>query len=783
MFNENGQPPGRYLVDVYLNEKLVDSREIDFSVQKDQHGHSRLLPCLSLEQLAGYGIKVEDFSVLTTDGKCAHIDGIPAAESHFNLPMQQLTLSIPQVALRAPLRGIAPQALWNDGLPALLMNYSANFSRSELRGSSTQTNDTAWVNVQPGANIGAWRLRNSSTWDNFDTNSGLQTLWTYAERGFYDQKVRLTLGEKTTSGDVFDSVPFRGVMLSSDENMVPFNQSSFAPVIRGIARTQARVEIMQGGYSVYSDTVAPGPFAISDFTPVGSGSDLQVTVTEADGQKQFFTVPWQTPAIALHEGYFKYNLMMGKYRSSYHSVDSSTVGQVSAIYGLPYGMTVYSGLQQAENYRSGAAGMGTSLGRLGSVSLDTTTSRAQKKGKQRENGESWRLRYSNNIYGSNSTLTFNQQYASERYSSLSDALDTWRPDNYSSTSLNRGLRNRKTVTLSQPLGNAGALSLSATRLSYHNRSVHTNLMSGNYGINLNGIYTSLNLARNNRAQTDGSVVMDNVVSIWISIPLERWMGSSTRMSLQTISSSSGGSNQQVGLNGTAADNRLHWNVSQRRNSGNNHTTNSSALQAKWYGGYGQVGANYTYSPEWRQMSGDLEGGIVVHRGGVTFGQPLSDTVALVETPNASGVPVGYGMGVRTDFMGYTTVANMRPYQENVISIDPSVLPDDVDVSQTDIRVIPTAGAIIPVKFNTRSGKKILFNLKHKHAAIPFGAIATIKGESGQTGLVGDAGSVYLTGMPDKGGISVNWKGNQCTATYNLNVEKNKDLYVVDANCH
>ncbi|MEN1743432.1 fimbria/pilus outer membrane usher protein, partial [Pseudomonas aeruginosa] len=105
--------------------------------------------------------------------------------------------------------------------------------------------------------------------------------------------------------DIFDSVPFRGAMMSSDESMVPYNLREFAPVVRGIARTQARIEVRQNGYLIQSQTVAPGAFALTDLPVTGSGSDLQVTVLESDGTAQVFTVPFTTPAIALREGYLK----------------------------------------------------------------------------------------------------------------------------------------------------------------------------------------------------------------------------------------------------------------------------------------------------------------------------------------------------------------------------------------------------------------------------------------------------------------------------------------------
>ncbi|MGC6732955.1 fimbria/pilus outer membrane usher protein, partial [Escherichia coli] len=83
------------------------------------------------------------------------------------------------------------------------------------------------------------------------------------------------------------------------------------------------------------------------------------------------TVPFTTPAIALREGYMKYNVTVGKYRPSDSAVEHSLLGQLTSIYGLPYGFTAFGGVQMAEHYLVGALGGGWSLGDLGAISFDS----------------------------------------------------------------------------------------------------------------------------------------------------------------------------------------------------------------------------------------------------------------------------------------------------------------------------------------------------------------------------------------------------------------------------
>ncbi len=95
--------------------------------------------------------------------------------------------------------------------------------------------------------------------------------------------VELILGESYTTGETFNSVSIRGIRLYSDSRMLPPTLASFAPIIHGVANTNAKVTITQGGYKIYETTVPPGAFVIDDLSPSGYGSDLIVTIEESDG--------------------------------------------------------------------------------------------------------------------------------------------------------------------------------------------------------------------------------------------------------------------------------------------------------------------------------------------------------------------------------------------------------------------------------------------------------------------------------------------------------------------
>ena len=813
LFEQGAQLPGAYQVDVILNGSRVDSREMVFHLEKDAESKPFLQTCLTREQLVRYGVRVENYPALfpattrsergsdvTQVAPCARISAIPQAKETFLFNEQQLLLSIPQIALQPHYAGIAPLALWNDGITAFLMNYQVNAFRSEYRSNGAISRSNS-MNLQfaPGVNLGAWRVRNLTTWQKQGNQEGQwQASYTYAERGLYGLKSRLTLGERSTPSDVFDSIPFRGGMVGSDDAMVPYSQRAFAPIVQGVAQTQARIEVKQNGYVIYSTTVAPGPFALTDLSGVSDSGDLLVTVFEADGTRQVFVVPYTTPAIALHQGYLKYNMMMGQYRSADKSVNKASIGQATIMYGLPWNLTAYGGGQWASHYQAGTLGLGVSLGSFGAVSVDGTASRGQKRNQDAERGQTWRVRYSKSFEATNTGFTLaSYQYTSSGYNSLSEVLDTYRSGDgwYSQSTWYPGQGNqsrwynnnfavqrksRTSVTLSQPLGEWGSLYFSGSRENYWNRSQKQDEISVHYsGPMIQDISWSVDVTQRKcdyyvyKGSNDNKT--ERSINLWVSVPLSRWFGGNTRISYQMQNRSNQGSVHGVGLSGDVFDQRLSWNMNEQiAQGGTGGNQNSGDLSLRWNGTYGEISGGYGYRKNGSQMNASVQGSMVIHRYGVTFGQRFNGTAALIEAPGADGVSVNNAVGVRTDFRGYTTVGNLMPYQENAIGLNPVTLPTNASIPQTDIKVVPTEGAIIPATFVTRIGGRALIKLTQANGqSVPFGAVASLATQANTlsgAGIVGDGGDVYMTGLPEKRQLQVRW-GNgqrqQCRADYQL----------------
>lgn len=775
------QAPGTYRVDVYLNNEQLDTRDVTFSMQKGADGKESLQPCLTVAQLNEMGVKTDLFPGLgDAKAQCAKLGAIPQASAELRFSAQQLLLSIPQAAISQQARGYVPESQWDNGIPAVLLNYNLSGSNTSARNGNGSDGNSQYANLRPGVNIGPWRLRNYTTW-NRDSNGQdkWDTVYTYAARDIVALKSQLVLGDSSSPSDVFDSVPFRGAQMASDDDMIPDSLKGYAPVVRGIARTNAQVIIRQNGYVIYQSYVAPGAFEINDMFPTGGSGDLYVTIKEADGSQQLLVVPFASLPVLQREGRLKYAVTSGQYRSYDGSVDKTTFSQGTAIYGLRNGFTAYGGGQFASKYQSLALGVGKNLGDLGAISTDMTQAWSTMQDRPKDSGQSWRIRYSKNIVqtGTNFAIA-GYRYSTNGYYSLQEVLDTYRSGD--SQPLLERRRNRSELTMSQNLWEgAGALSLSWISEDYWNSDRTMRSVGAGYNNSWNGISYGLNYSYNENATASGSngggsgkvYDRDQVFAFNISVPLDRWM-SNTYATYNLNTSQKSGTTNSVGLNGTAlADNNLSWSA--QEGYGSQGVGNSGNLNADYRGTYGEVNAGYAYDKNSQRVNYGLQGGIVAHQNGITLGQPLGETIALVNAPGAGGVGVSNQTGVKTDWRGYAIVPYVSPYRKNQVALNTQTLPDNVDLTLTTQNVVPTRGAVVRANFNANVGQRVLMRLLRQGGApIPFGAVVTdLAHKNAQGFIVGDDGQVYLTGLSDSGTLQVKWgaeAAQQCQVSYQLN---------------
>ena len=772
--SNNGLMPGTYPVTVMWGKEVVDKRTVTFVLSEDR---GQLLPELTKADLRDMGIDVDaipdmkrlEDSVLITDISRY----IPAAKYDFNLDKQTLDLVIPQIFRARHASGTINPKFWDDGIPVGWATY--NLSSSQQR-SDTGTSASKWLGLDSGLNVGPWRLRNNSTWSD---GAGWDVISTSLQRDVKSLNSQLELGEIYTSGELFDSVQMTGVKLESDTSMLPTTQQGFAPVVRGIANSDAKITIRQNGYTVYQTNVSPGPFEIHDLSQVMAGADLEVTVEEADGSTHSFIQASASVPIMQREGALKYALAAGRFRGN-EGEEEPAFAQGTAIYGLPYGVTVYGGVLGASLYHSLLAGAGADLGSLGSASVDVTAARTALNDEGDDaNGVSWRAQYSRDIPDVGTTLTLAsyrystsgfytfQEAIDRRDSEIDDGIYTYRRTN------NR--RSRFQVNLSQRLGSWGSAYVNTYQQNYWDlpgaeRSVSTGLSSSWRDISWSLSYS---LTRTPEADSDRQVAFS------VNVPLSHFLPNA--WASYSVNSASGGYvSHQVGIGGTALENNnLSYNLQQTQT--NNNAGYGASVSGRYRGSAGELGMGYSYSGNNRRLSYSAQGSIVAHNHGITAGQPVRDAFAVVHIPDGSDVSVQNGRGIKTDYFGNAIVPTLTAYRHNVISVNTQDR-EDIDIEAASQDVVPTKGAAVSVNFEARVGKRGLIALLYHGKPVPFGAIVTL---GNATAIVGDDGEVWLTGLQNDVALAVKWgeeAGEQCKGTFTVPAESAANIIKSTVHC-
>ncbi|PFH04679.1 outer membrane usher protein [Collimonas sp. PA-H2] len=781
--------PGSYLVDVSLNESSVGQSQVVFS---DQGEGKNAQACITRAMLEGWGVKVEVFPVLMAAGdQCVDLaQAIPGSSVSYDGEKLRLTLSIPQAAMKRQARGAISPDKWDKGINVAMLDYQISAARydggnnaaSTMNSSitefnanpsaTTQARNTLYAGLRGGFNLGDWRFRNFSTYNRgVDGEGHWQSVTSYLQRDIASLGGQLTIGDSTTPGNFFDAFQFRGVQLSSDDGMLPDSQQGYAPTIRGVAQTNARVTVRQNGFVVYSTYVAPGPFVLDDLYPTSTSGDLEVTITEADGRETKFRQAFSAVPTLLREGVWRYSVTGGQYRNGYSTINAGSSNakpnfvQGTVARGLGKEYSVYGGVIGSDIYQSALFGVGKNLRDFGAISADVSQAHTKGPFNQNYDGQSLRFLYAKSFenYGTSVRMA-GYRYSTGGFRTFQEAAQM--QDLQNGQVLNNR-RNQVRLELAQQLGSKGGTAYaSIQQQSYWGTDQKDRLMQVGYS----NFYKQFSYSIFYNYSTNLNGPSNRQLMATLSIPL----GDSRSYARYTVAKGNNGEvTQQASVYGSALDDgRLTYNVTAAHS---NQNDNSGSASASYLSQYGRVDFGRAQGSGYGQTTLGMAGGLVAHGGGVTLSQPLGETMALVEAPDAANVGFEVYPGVRTDSRGNAVLANLSPYRVNRLAVRTEDLGDNVEVKNAALDVVPTRGAVVLAKFETSIGLRIMLNLSDKSGKpLPFGA--KVENEQGQDmGIVGSEGQTFITGARESGVLNVKWgqgAAEQCSVKYHVPADKN-----------
>jgi len=772
LLSEGYQPAGTYRVHIDVNGKSILYSSVRFEPDKDK----QLVACLSFQSYQKLGVDMSKIDANAEDNEVKNAcismeEQLPGTKVDFDFSKMKLDVSIPQTVLRDEnIQGV-PEEEWDEGIPALISAYQ--LSGQHYLSHEDGLADSLYANLTNGVNIGRWRYRNNST---VSKDEGVENISNYIETAIHSLKGELTVGDASTSGDIFDGLLLRGAQLASDEDMIPDQLTGFAPLIRGIAKSNARITIRENNNIIYQRNVPPGPFVISDLSSVSNGGRLDVTVTEADGSETHSTVAYSSVPQLLRKGQIKYSLAAGKYISgSEDAIEKEpNIIQSTLTYGLPMNVTSYGGMQLHNKFKAFSAGLGVDLQQLGGMAFDDTRSISQRGRLSQLTGDMVRLTYRNNIASTDTQIQMDSRYYLHSYVSFQDWADT--------SDLMDDSRKRREYNFSvnQDINDSQSFYASLSRTENADSTVSR---SWQFGWNNSFESWSLSLAYS-MTRDKGQSEWDKQLAMTISVPFSKaFPNAQPNVNYSATTGLKGDLSNRVGVTGKVAGrDDINWNTQfSYETQRGEPTTKSSSLGVDYQGNYTEFNGTYNAGQD-KNISWNASGNLIAHRHGITAGRFSSGSQALLAVPGVPGVALDDGQKTITDSRGYATIPDLRSYHRNALHIDPQSN-KKVDFTNIATEVVPTKDAVVLAQFNALSGNKIVMTVKHNGTVLPFGARARIEGQD-DTYYVGDRGQIYINAAPEKGKVHFSWGGkSQCDTSYEIAANSNAlPLTLISANC-
>ncbi|OMQ22960.1 fimbria/pilus outer membrane usher protein [Serratia oryzae] len=796
-FNQaNAIEPGTYQVDIFINGDFFSRKSLVFAAGKQGH----VSACLSREILLEVGILPSAVKTEAEDtANCLNLEQqVDGASSRFDFARLRLDLSVPQLLMKREARGAVPHSDLSVGETVAFTNYDTNYYRTKASGNTT---DSTFLGLNSGINLGLWQLRQQSSFTRYNSDYGAsRSQWnsirTYVQRPLPSVGGQLTLGESFTSGSLFSSLGFRGILFETDDRMLPESQRGYAPTIRGVASTTAKVSVRQSGVQIYQTTVAPGAFVIDDLYPTSFQGDLVVEVQEADGRVSSFTIPFSAVPDSMRPGHSNLSIAAGQVRNIGNS--NATFADLTYQAGLTNAITANSGIRVSDGYQALLGGAVFSS-QLGAVGVNAVYSRADMWG---ETLDGWRLgtTYSRTFTPTATTLALaGYRYSTQGYRDLSDVLglrDAYQNNNVWSSSTYQQ-SNQFIATVSQSLGEYGQIYFSGSTSSYRGGRGRDTQYQMAYSHSYKNISYNLSLSRQQTGSIRSGVqspgdatngTSQNVVMFSISIPL----GAGSRSPLLSSGIShttgkNGNTNYQSALAGTLGeDQSLSYTVNGAFDSGGTGASFGTNLTKQT--SLATFGGSFSQGKSFTQGGGSVRGAAVVHSGGVTLGPYLGDTFALVEADGVKGAEVINGMGAKINSSGYAIVPSLVPYRYNDISLDAKGIENaSAELTENQQRIAPYAGSVVKVRFKTLEGYALLIKvLGEKNANMPLGS-NVYDSNNAVIGLVGQGNQIYARASGKQGVLQVKWgesASEQCTLNYDLrDQDMTQSLYRLELPCN
>ncbi|MET0746695.1 MAG: fimbria/pilus outer membrane usher protein [Rhizobium sp.] len=608
----------------------------------------------------------------------------------------------------------------------------------------------------------------STSDDSYYGSTRLESTWRYSDQA---SMMTYSVGDIITGGLSWTR-PTRlgGIQLQRSfalrSDLVTFP----VPELSGSAAVPSTVDVYLNDAKRFSSNVAAGPFDITNLPIVDGAGNARVVLTDAQGQQvttnSSFIASSQLLAPGLHDFSAELGFARQNYGTDSNDYDDRPYGSATLRSGMTNWLTMEGHAEGGADLFNGGVGVVFASRLLGVISLSAAGSYndaapGHQLGFSLEK-EMWgvhlgaRVQRSAGNYQDIASVTASDRnvddaglfYLSSEPPKALDQLSLSLPLIFDNSNLNFSLTHVETadgekqrllgVSYTRPVFNGSTLSLSAIKDLEHN--------------NL-GVYASLTVPFGADRTTTTSV-SSQAGDLAIG---------------ETVSKSQG---QRIGDYG--------WSVGRQQE---DNSVNSAS--ASYRSSVAEIGARVDQRGSIARANVTVDGAFVAAGGGVFASNRIDDAFAIVDA-GAPNVAVQYENrpAGTTNGNGKLLVPQLRAYQGNNISIDPTNLPLDAVVNNTRNLVMPADRSGIVVKFDV--------DVNASAALVAFSGPDGKPVEMGASGqatpdaapfVIGYDGQALVENLVAVNHVTITLRdGSTCNSTFKYNPQPGKQVNIPDAIC-
>jgi outer membrane usher protein len=596
----------------------------------------------------------------------------------------------------------------------------------------------------------------------------LDTSWSYSNE---EQMISYRAGDIITGGLGWTRpVRLGGMRIQRNFALRPDIVTMPLPELSGSAAVPSTVDVYVNNARRFSRDVPAGPFSITNVPIVTGNGIARLVVRDVLGRQTVSETPFYASSDLLAPGLLDFSVEAGFARRFYgtqsNDYDDAPMGSITARYGVNDWLTVEGHAEGGGGLLNGGLGGVFSLGNYGVGSLAAAYSRFNSEtGYQlaaSAEAELWGLQFF-----ARTQRTFGD------YNDIASATATFSDTGIGSKGLSaKPPRSLDQLSVSVPLKfDASTLNFSLTQLETAENDVSR----------LFGITANRPLGKSGNLFATAYVDLERKNSFGLFVGLS-WTFGGGISSSANISSDDNGTSFSTDI---VKSERPEIGSFAWRLRGSTGADEVRSAAASYRAPFARLQAGVEQFNGTTRANAQIEGAVVLAGGDVFLSNRVDDAFGIVKT-GAPGVdvlventPIGH-----TNRRGKILLPNLRAYDTNNISIDPTNLPIDATISTTRQKVVPSdrGGAVIDFNVVTDMPSALVTLRDDKGEFLETGSLAKLNDGTGDF-VIGYDGQAFLDGIKSKNRVLVTQPNRgKCEAIFSVKSTPGTRTVVPDVMC-